>query len=88
MAIVRRGALVVRGVGGRWLFVLPLIGIVVPPFYARSRPHLLGIPFVVSYQFLLVIAGLGMTAIAFWTRPASQRIAEHPLEADPAESEH
>lgn len=47
------------------MLLIPFLGLVYPPLYARSGPRLISLPFVVWYQFLLVVIGLMATALAF-----------------------
>jgi hypothetical protein len=46
--------------------LLPAIGTLVPPFYARDEPELLGVPFFYWYQFLWVILSAALTAVVYW----------------------
>lgn len=75
-----------RTLCGYLLLVVPVLGLVVPPLYARSDPHVFGMPFVVWYQFILVLAGCAVTGVAFLTRSAHQRLAEQPLADAPNEN--
>jgi uncharacterized membrane protein YhaH (DUF805 family) len=43
------------------LLLLPLIGLLYPPFYARMYPMLWGIPFFIWYQFAWVFGGVATT---------------------------
>lgn len=43
------------------LLILPLIGLLYPPFYARMHPMLWGIPFFIWYQFAWVFGGVATT---------------------------
>ena len=44
-----------RRKGVRWLLLLPYLGLVFPPLYARNVPTLWGFPFFYWYQLLWVI---------------------------------
>lgn len=48
-----------------FLLALPYAGLLVPPLYARSSPHILGMPFFYAYQFLWVFFSSGLTAIVY-----------------------
>lgn len=50
----------------RWwhlLLLLPLAGLLYPPFYARMYPTLGGIPFFIWYQFVWIFGGIAITLI-------------------------
>ncbi|MDA8297045.1 MAG: DUF3311 domain-containing protein [Actinomycetota bacterium] len=49
----------------QWMLLVPFLGLVYPPLYARSGPRLISLPFVVWYQFALVVVGLLASALAF-----------------------
>ena len=67
-----------RGLAGRsfrnpspWVYVLflpPFVGLLYPPFYARSEPTLGGVPFFIWYQFAWVIVTSALTATVFKLR--------------------
>jgi hypothetical protein len=48
------------------LLLLPFIGLLWPPFYAKDTPRLGGFPFFYWYQFLWVLLGAALTAIVYW----------------------
>ena len=48
------------------LLLLPFIGLLWPPFYAKDAPRLGGFPFFYWYQFLWVLLGSGLTAVVYW----------------------
>lgn len=55
-----------------WLLVVPFVATLVPPFYARREPSLLGFPFFYWYQILWIV----LSAVLVWvvylaTREAS-----------------
>ena len=55
-------------VNKRWwyaLLLVPLIATLIPPFYVRSEPQLLGFPFFYWYQLLWVILASAVTWIVF-----------------------
>lgn len=55
-----------RGLRSNWwylLVLLPLIGLLYPPFYSRIHPMLGGVPFFVWYQFAWVPAAVVITVI-------------------------
>ena len=55
----------------RWwllLLLLPFLGLLYPPLYARVEPELWGIPFFIWYQFLWVFITVGITAVAYRIR--------------------
>ena len=57
--------------GSRWwllLLLLPYIGLLYPPIYARLEPELWGIPFFIWYQFLWVFITVGITAVVYRIR--------------------
>jgi hypothetical protein len=48
------------------LLLLPVIGLLWPPLYAKDAPRLGGFPFFYWYQFLWVLLGSGLTAVVYW----------------------
>ena len=57
--------------GSRWwllLLLLPFIGLLYSPFYARLEPAVLGFPFFIWYQFLWVFLGVAVTALVYRLR--------------------
>lgn len=57
--------------GSKWwllLLLLPYIGLLYPPLYARLEPEFLGFPFFIWYQFLWVFITVGITAVVFRIR--------------------
>jgi hypothetical protein len=57
--------------GSRWwllLLLIPWIGLLYPPFYARLQPELWGIPFFIWYQFLWVFITVAITAVVYRMR--------------------
>jgi hypothetical protein len=57
--------------GNKWLLlllVLPYVGLLYPPIYARVDPTLWGIPFFIWYQFLWVFITVGITAFVYRVR--------------------
>ena len=57
--------------GSRWwllLLLLPFLGLLYPPIYARVEPALWGIPFFIWYQFLWVFITVGITALVYRLR--------------------
>ena len=59
-----------RGGSGWWLLLLllPFLGLLYPPIYARVEPALWGIPFFIWYQFLWVFITVGITALVYRLR--------------------
>jgi len=59
-----------RGGSGWWLLLLllPFLGLLYPPIYARVEPALWGIPFFIWYQFLWVFITVGITALVYKLR--------------------
>jgi membrane protein implicated in regulation of membrane protease activity len=54
------------------LLLLPFIGLLWPPFYAKDAPRLGGFPFFYWYQFLWVLIAAVLTAVVYWaTTPRS-----------------
>jgi hypothetical protein len=53
-----------------WLLLLlvPFVGLLYPPFYARLEPELWGFPFFIWYQFLWVFIGVAVTALVYKIR--------------------
>lgn len=45
------------------LLLMPLVGLLYPPFYARMYPMLNGVPFFIWYQFAWVFGGIITTLI-------------------------
>jgi hypothetical protein len=57
-----------RRAGSRWWYLLllvPFIGTLWPPFYAKATPTLAGFPFFYWYQFLMVLVGVAVTAVVY-----------------------
>ncbi len=57
--------------GSKWwllLLLLPYIGLLYPPLYARLEPELWGLPFFIWYQFLWVFITVGITALVYRVR--------------------
>ncbi|MBV9453154.1 MAG: DUF3311 domain-containing protein [Rubrobacter sp.] len=57
--------------GSRWwllMLLVPWIGLLYPPFYARLQPELWGIPFFIWYQFLWVFITVALTALVYRMR--------------------
>ncbi|TAN14052.1 MAG: DUF3311 domain-containing protein [Chitinophagaceae bacterium] len=51
---------------GKWwylLLLLPLAGLLYPPFYAHIYPMLFGVPFFIWYQFAWIFGGIVTTLI-------------------------
>jgi hypothetical protein len=60
-----------EGRGSRWwllLLLLPYVGLLYPPLYARLEPELWGLPFFIWYQFLWIFITVGITAIIYRVR--------------------
>lgn len=50
----------------KWWYILlliPLAGLIYPPFYAHKDPMLVGIPFFIWYQFAWIFGGIAVTLI-------------------------
>lgn len=43
------------------LLLIPLVGLLYPPFYAHMHPMLGGVPFFIWYQFAWVLGGVATT---------------------------
>ena len=57
--------------GSDWwllLLLIPFVGLLYPPFYARLEPELWGIPFFIWYQFLWVFLGVAVTFFVYRIR--------------------
>jgi Protein of unknown function (DUF3311) len=80
-----------RRTGSRWWYLallLPLIGLLWVPFYARQNPELWGIPFFYWYQFAWVPLSVAITYLVYvLTRtrgvPPEGRAEAPPIEAQP-----
>jgi len=48
-----------------WLLVLPFLGLMWPPLYAKADPVLFGFPFFYWYQFAWVIVSAILTGIVY-----------------------
>jgi hypothetical protein len=48
-----------------WLLVLPFLGLLFPPLYARAEPTLFGLPFFYWYQFAWLLATTILTWIVY-----------------------
>lgn len=54
--------------GWRWLLIIPFIGTLWPPFFAKSSPQLAGFPFFYWYLVLwIVLVGVITGAVYFIT---------------------
>ena len=47
------------------LLLLPFIGLLWPPFYAKDHPRLAGFPFFYWYQFMWVVITSVLTYVAY-----------------------
>src|SRR4029453_70551 len=66
------------------LLLLPFIGLLWPPFYAKEHPRLAGFPFFYWYQFLWVLLGAGNIALVYLlTTPPRARPAPRPPRRPP-----
>ena len=57
--------------GSKWwllLLLLPYVGLLYPPLYARLQPELWGFPFFIWYQFLWVLLAVAITALVYRMR--------------------
>jgi len=57
--------------GAGWLlflFVIPFIALLWPPFYNMTQPELVGVPFFYWFQLLAIIVTAGLTLIAYLGR--------------------
>jgi len=55
----------------RWwllLLLLPYVGLLYPPIYARLEPALWGVPFFIWYQFLWILITVAITALVYRVR--------------------
>jgi uncharacterized protein DUF3311 len=48
-----------------WLFLLPFLGLLWPPLYAKTDPVLFGFPFFYWYQFAWVLVSAVLTGIVY-----------------------
>ena len=48
-----------------WLLVLPFLGLLILPLYAKENPELWGIPFFYWYQFAWVIVAAVLTLVVY-----------------------
>jgi hypothetical protein len=48
-----------------WLFLVPFLGLLWPPLYAKTDPVLFGFPFFYWYQFAWVIVSALLTGIVY-----------------------
>ncbi|MDI6910698.1 DUF3311 domain-containing protein [Nocardioides sp.] len=88
--VPRRPADRSSGSRGRWLLVAALLtpAVVLPlwvPLYDREDPAFLGFPFYYWFQFLLVVAAVGLTVPAYFVATSAdraQRVA-HGLPPEP-----
>jgi hypothetical protein len=48
-----------------WLLIVPFLGLLWPPLYAKTDPVLFGFPFFYWYQFLWVIVSALLTGIVY-----------------------
>jgi hypothetical protein len=79
-----------RHTGSRWWYLLllvPLIGLLVTPIYARHDPEVFGFPFFYWYQFVWVPASVAITYLVYTrtrTRgvPPDRRSIRPPLETE------
>ena len=57
--------------GSGWLlllFVIPLVALLWPPFYNRTQPELIGVPFFYWFQLVSILVTVGLTLIAYLGR--------------------
>jgi hypothetical protein len=47
------------------LFLLPVAAVAYPPFYSRVDPTLVGVPFFVWYQLVVVVFGGLITGVVY-----------------------
>jgi hypothetical protein len=60
-----------EGRGSNWwllLLLLPYVGLLYPPLYARLEPELWGMPFFVWYQFLWAFITVAITGLVYRMR--------------------
>jgi hypothetical protein len=71
-----------RTVSRAWylLLLLPFVGLLWPPFYAKATPKLLGFPYFYWYQFLWVPIGAAVTAVVY--RATTPPAGETPTTAE------
>ena len=50
------------------LLLLPYLGLLYPPLYARLEPELWGMPFFIWYQFLWVFITVAITGLVYKIR--------------------
>ncbi len=68
----------------RWVFLIPVVAVVWTPFYAEGGPALGPFPFVIWYQFAMVVLGSLLTAMVYRIEqehspaPAPQPRADSP----------
>ncbi|HUJ16565.1 MAG TPA: DUF3311 domain-containing protein [Nitrospirota bacterium] len=48
-----------------WLFLVPFLGLLWPPLYAKNDPVLLGFPFFYWHQFAWVIVSSLLTGVVY-----------------------
>ncbi len=48
-----------------WLLLIPFIGLLWPPLYAKTYPMLFGFPFFYWYQFVWVIGSAVLTGVVY-----------------------
>jgi hypothetical protein len=53
------------GKAWNWLLIVPFLGLLWPPLYAKTDPVLFGFPFFYWYQFLWVIVSALLTGIVY-----------------------
>jgi hypothetical protein len=60
------------GRGWRWLLLLPLIGVLIPPIFNSADPRLIGIPFFYWYQMLWIPLSV-LCTVAVYRRTRGDR---------------
>ncbi len=57
--------------GAPWLlllFLIPVVGLLWPPFYTMTQPELAGVPFFYWFQLASIFVTVGLTLIAYLGR--------------------
>jgi len=64
-----------RDTGSRWwylLLLIPIVGLLTTPIYAKPDPELFGFPFFYWYQFAWVFVAAGLTIVVYLATKAER----------------
>ncbi len=59
-----------------FLFIIPFVAVLWPPFYDSVQPQLLGVPFFTWYQLAWAVIGAALTIVVYLVREPGEAPAE------------